>query len=66
LTNQQSVDLVAFLKTLSPRWQKEKAGEPLKVPVEPALTVDSIKHGSELIQKMECWKCHGQEKGLLS
>ena len=61
LTNQQRADLVAFIKTLSPRWQKEKAGEPLNVPAEPALTVDSIKRGSALFQKMECWKCHGQE-----
>lgn len=61
LTKQQRVDLVAFLKTLSPRWQKEKAGEPLRLPAEPKLTVDSIKHGSELFQKLECWKCHGQE-----
>lgn len=61
LTNQQRADLVAFIKTLSPRWQKEKAGELLNVPAEPALTVDSIKRGSALFQKMECWKCHGQE-----
>jgi mono/diheme cytochrome c family protein len=61
LTNQQRADLVAFLKTLSPRWQKEKGGEPLRLPAEPKLTVDSIKHGSELFQKLECWKCHGQE-----
>ena len=61
LTHQQRADLVAFLKTLSPRWKNEKAGEPIKVPAEPALTANSIKHGSELFQKMECWKCHGQE-----
>ena len=61
LTNQQRADLVAFLKALSPRWQKEKPGEPLRLPAEPKLTVDSIKHGSDLFQKLECWKCHGQE-----
>jgi len=61
LTNQQRADLVAFIKTFSPRWKNEKAGEPIKVPAEPALTVDSIKHGKELFAKLECWKCHGQE-----
>lgn len=61
LTNQQRVDLVAFIKTFSPRWKSEKAGEPIKVPAEPKLTLDSIKHGSELFQKLECWKCHGQQ-----
>jgi len=61
LTHQNRADLVAFIKTFSPRWKTEKAGEPIHVPAEPALTVESIKHGSELFQKLECWKCHGQE-----
>lgn len=61
LTDQNRADLVAFIKTFSPRWKNEKAGDPIPVPPEPALTVASIKHGQELFQKLECWKCHGQE-----
>jgi len=61
LTDQQRADLVAFIKTFSPRWKTEKPGDPIQVPAEPALTVASIKHGGELFQKLECWKCHGQE-----
>src|SRR6202166_1757538 len=61
LTSQNRADLVAFIKTFSPRWQTEKAGDPINVPAEPALTLNSIKHGQELFQKLECWKCHGQE-----
>ncbi len=61
LSHQQRADLVAFLKTFSPRWKSEKAGNPLPIPAEPKLTVESIKHGQELFQKLECWKCHGQE-----
>jgi len=61
LTHQNRADLVAFIKTFSPRWKTEKAGDPIHVPAEPALTLESIKHGSELFQKLECWKCHGQE-----
>jgi len=61
LTDQQRADLVAFVKTFSPRWKTEKPGDPIQIPPEPALTVASIKHGSELFQKLECWKCHGQE-----
>jgi mono/diheme cytochrome c family protein len=61
LTAQNRADLIAFIKTLSPRWQTEKSGDPIKVPAEPALTIESIKHGQELFQKLECWKCHGQE-----
>ena len=36
LTAQQRADLVAFIKTLSPRWKSEKAGTPISIPAEPA------------------------------
>src|ERR1700726_3117476 len=61
LTDQNRADLVAFIKTFSPRWKTEKAGDVIPVPPEPKLTLESIKHGQELFQKLECWKCHGQE-----
>ena len=61
LTKQQRADMVAFIKTFSPRWKAEKPGDPITIPAEPALTVASIQHGQELFQKLECWKCHGQE-----
>jgi mono/diheme cytochrome c family protein len=61
LTSQNRADLVAFIKTFSPRWQTEKLGDPIKVPDEPALTMASIQHGKQLYQKLECWKCHGPE-----
>ena len=63
-TRQQRADLVAYIKIFSPRWENEKAGEPIKVPAEPPVTLDSISHGKALFTKMECWKCHGpQGKG---
>jgi mono/diheme cytochrome c family protein len=61
LTAQNRADLVAFIKTFSARWVSEKPVEPIQIPPEPKLTVESIKHGGELFQKLECWKCHGQE-----
>jgi len=61
LTSQNRADLVAFIKTFSARWVTDKPGEPIPVPPEPALTLDSIKHGKTLFQKLECWKCHGSE-----
>jgi mono/diheme cytochrome c family protein len=61
LTAQNRADLVAFIKTFSARWVAEKPVDPIPVPAEPKLTVESIKHGGELFQKLECWKCHGQE-----
>jgi cytochrome c oxidase cbb3-type subunit 2 len=61
LTDQNRADLVAFIKTFSPRWKTEKPGAPYVAPPEPPLTVASIKHGQELFQKLECWKWHGEE-----
>lgn len=61
LPPQFRIDLVAYIKTFSSRWQSEKAGEPIKISSEPAVTGQSIAHGGELYQKMECWKCHGQQ-----
>jgi mono/diheme cytochrome c family protein len=59
LTPQQRADLVAFIKTFSPRWKTDKAGQPITIPAETPITLDSIQHGRQLFQKMECWKCHG-------
>jgi mono/diheme cytochrome c family protein len=61
LTIEERANLVAFIKTFSPRWKSEKPGDPIQIPTEPALTVASIQHGKELFQKLECWKCHGNE-----
>jgi cytochrome c oxidase cbb3-type subunit I/II len=61
LTDQQRVDLIAFIKTFSPRWASEKAGAEIQVPAETPLTVQSMQHGKELFTKLECWKCHGPE-----
>jgi mono/diheme cytochrome c family protein len=59
LTPQQRADLVAFVKTWSPRWAKEQSGASLQIPPETPITIESVLHGRELVQKMECWKCHG-------
>ena len=59
LTRQTRVDLVAYVKTFSARWHEQRAGTPISVPPETPPTVESILHGRELFQKLECWKCHG-------
>ena len=61
LTAQTKIDLVAYIKSFSPRWHDEKSAEVLKIPAETPVTIESISHGGELFQKLECWKCHGQE-----
>jgi len=61
LSNQERADLVAYVKTFSPKFHDEKPGAPIVIPAETPVTIESISHGSELFQKMECWKCHGQQ-----
>jgi cytochrome c oxidase cbb3-type subunit 2 len=59
LSKQARVDLVAYIKTFSTRWTTESPGTPITIPPETPATMESILHGRELFQKMECWKCHG-------
>jgi cytochrome c oxidase cbb3-type subunit 2 len=61
LTDQERVDLVAYVKHFSPRWVTEKPGAAIEVPAEPEITADRIKAGQAMFQKLECWKCHGTE-----
>jgi len=60
-TKQERADLVAYIKTFSPRWAKEKPGDPITIPAEPPVTIESISHGKYLFTKLECWKCHGPQ-----
>jgi cytochrome c oxidase cbb3-type subunit 2 len=60
-TKQQRVDLVAYVKHFSARFQSEKPGDPIKVPPEPPITADRIKAGQEVFNRVQCWKCHGVE-----
>jgi len=61
LTPQDRVNLIAYIKTFSERWKTEKSGTPLVIPAETPVTLDSINRGHDLFEKMECWKCHGQQ-----
>jgi len=61
LTRRQRVDLVAYIKTFSSRFQEEKTAVTLEVPSEPQSSPESVKRGSELFENMNCWSCHGKE-----
>jgi len=61
LTQQERVDMVAYVKHFSARWVTEKPGTPIQIPPEPEVTADRIKAGQAVFQKLECWKCHGVE-----
>lgn len=55
----ERADLVAWLKHFSPRWQKEKPGEPIQIPPEPEVTAERVKAGAAVYGRVQCWKCHG-------
>lgn len=58
LTRQSRANVLAYIKTFSPRW-KDGAGTPIVVPPETPATLESIQRGRAVFQKSECWKCHG-------
>src|SRR5438874_11022099 len=49
LTPQNRIDMVAYIKTFSPRWRTARAGTPITIPSEPAPTAQGILHGRELL-----------------
>jgi cytochrome c oxidase cbb3-type subunit 2 len=61
LPENQRADLVAFIKTISPRWKTEKPGTPITIPPESPATIESILRGRETFNRVQCWKCHGTE-----
>jgi len=61
LTKQARADLVAYVKSFSPRFHEEPAATALTIPPEPATSPESVKRGAELFQSMNCWACHGKE-----
>lgn len=61
LSKQQRVDLVAWVKHFSPRFQKEKPGTPIEIPAEPEVTPERVKAGQDVFARVQCWKCHGVE-----
>jgi mono/diheme cytochrome c family protein len=59
LTPQNRVDLISYIKTFSPRWAGAPAPQPITIPPETPATIESILHGRQVFQRLECWKCHG-------
>jgi mono/diheme cytochrome c family protein len=59
ITGQERSDLVQYVKSLSPRFEKEPQGNPIAIPPPPAFTPDLVKKGQDLYGKMGCANCHG-------
>jgi mono/diheme cytochrome c family protein len=61
LTKQQRADLVAYIKTFSPRFKEEKPDKPVAIPPETPSTPDSIKRGDVIYHEtLKCVQCHGE------
>jgi cytochrome c oxidase cbb3-type subunit 2 len=61
LTLQDRANLIAMVKSFSPRWENNKAGTPITIPAPPPLTIENILAGRQTFDKLQCWKCHGPE-----
>lgn len=61
LTDQQRADLVAYIKTFSPRFREEKPDPPVKMIPETPDTLESRQRGEVLYQTtLKCVQCHGE------
>jgi mono/diheme cytochrome c family protein len=61
LPSQDRSDLIAYIKTFSPRFREEQPGAALPIPAEPAASPESAQRGAAIFQDMNCWSCHGKD-----
>ncbi|MDO8546721.1 MAG: c-type cytochrome [Nitrospirales bacterium] len=59
LPEQDRRALVAYLKSLSPRFAREEAGQPIAFPASRPLTPESVARGRAVYERMQCAVCHG-------
>ena len=52
-------DVIAYIKTFSPRWTTEKPPAAITIPPEPSYTGESVKRGRAIYDKYKCAQCHG-------
>jgi len=51
--------VIAYIKSLSPRFNSEPVEKPIPIPPEPAMTMESVKKGRLAYERMGCTACHG-------
>ncbi len=59
LSDKQRWQLVAYIKTFSPRFQEEDLPEPIRFGTPKLPYPESVMNGRRLFVEAECWKCHG-------
>jgi cbb3-type cytochrome c oxidase subunit I/cbb3-type cytochrome c oxidase subunit II len=58
ISSAERLAVIQYIKSFSPRWKTEKVLEPITVPPEPPVTVQSINHGHDVFNA-NCAVCHG-------
>ncbi len=53
--------VVAYIKSLSPRFAASPVSTPLAIPPAPPRTADAIARGRQVYEKAECFECHGRQ-----
>lgn len=51
--------VIAYIKSLSSRFDSEPVEKPIPIPSEPAVTLESMKKGRLAYERMGCTACHG-------
>ena len=59
LSHAQRLDVIAYIKTFSPRFATEKPEPPITIPPEPPYTPKSVERGAAIYEKFNCAQCHG-------
>jgi mono/diheme cytochrome c family protein len=59
LNHAQRLDVIAYIKTFSPRFATDKPEPPITIPPEPPYTPASVTRGEAVYQKFNCAQCHG-------
>ncbi len=53
--------VVEYVKTFSPRFEKQSVPDPISVPEPPEKTEKLVQRGQELYNQNACWTCHGRD-----
>jgi mono/diheme cytochrome c family protein len=59
LNHAQRLDVIAYIKTFSPRFATEKPEPLINIPPEPPYTPKSVERGAAIYEKFNCAQCHG-------
>jgi cytochrome c oxidase cbb3-type subunit 2 len=59
LPEKDRMAVIAFIKTLSPRWKDERPELPITIGEPPRATAELLAKGKALYVKAKCWECHG-------